>query len=100
MALWASARFSASPFYPKKIPPPKLPQITSPRDRGLTMKILLPVAAMLLFASILCACSGIERLDDIVLSPDTAAQEQARRQYEQSAADYRECLAASPANAL
>jgi len=63
------------------------------------MKILLPVAAMLLFASILCACSGIERLDDIVLSPDTAAQEQARRQYEQSAADYRECLAASPANA-
>ena len=63
------------------------------------MKNCLPIAAMLLFASMLCACSGIERLDDIVLSPGTAAQEKARRQYEQSAADYRECLAANPANA-
>ena len=64
------------------------------------MKILLPVVATLLFASVLCACSGIERrFSDIVLDPDTATQEKARRQYEQSVADYRECLAANPANA-
>ena len=63
------------------------------------MKILLPVVATLLFASVLCACSGIERFSDIALDPDTATQEKARRQYEQSVADYRECLAVNPANA-
>ena len=62
------------------------------------MKKLLPAVATLLFA-ILCACSGVERFNDIVLDPDAATQEKARRQYEQSVADYRECLAANPANA-
>jgi hypothetical protein len=66
---------------------------------GLTLKNLLPVVTTLLFASVLCACSGVERLNDIVLNPDTATQEKARRMYEQSVADYRECLAANPANA-
>jgi hypothetical protein len=63
------------------------------------VKNLLPVVTTLLFASVLCACSGIERLNDIVLDPDTATQEKARRQYEQSVADYRECRAANPASA-
>ena len=52
---------------------------------------------MLLFASMLCACSM--SVIDTVLNPDTAIEEKARRQYEQSVADYRECLAANPANA-
>jgi hypothetical protein len=63
------------------------------------VKNLLPAVATLLFASVLCACSGIERFNDIARDPDTATQEKARRQYEQSVADYRECLAANPANA-
>jgi hypothetical protein len=99
---WGQCRFSASPFYAKKIPSPKLSPIAFPSGKatgGLTVKNLLSVVTTLLFASVLCACSGIERLNDIVLNPDTATQEKARRQYEQSVADYRECLAANPANA-
>jgi hypothetical protein len=93
---------SASPFYAKKIPSPKLSPIAFPSGKatgGLTVKKLLPVVTTLLFASVLCACNGIERLNDIVLDSDTATQEKARRQYEQSVADYRECLAANPPSA-
>jgi hypothetical protein len=67
--------------------------------RGTNTEKFIARCDNLLFASVLCACSGVERLNDIVLNPDTATQEKARRMYEQSVADYRECLAANPANA-
>jgi hypothetical protein len=52
---------------------------------------VLPIAATLVFASLLAACSGSERMREAAGS-QTAAQ----RDYHQSVADYENCLAANP----
>ena len=54
---------------------------------------VLPIAATLVFASLLAACSGSERMRDVL-----NAQTTGWRDYDQSVADYENCLAANPSN--
>jgi hypothetical protein len=67
------------------------------------MNMVTPIAA-LMCASMLCACSR-EKLDHAagILNPDVAilnAQQAARRDYDKSIADYRNCLATDPPTAM
>jgi hypothetical protein len=55
------------------------------------MRSLMPVVSMLALAAALCACSSTP---DAVLSAQTAA----RSDYDQSVANYENCIAARPSN--
>jgi hypothetical protein len=64
----------------------------------------LTLAALLASTSILSACSDSQRLRDAagILNPEVAARNNestARERYDQSVADYRNCLADNPSNA-